>query len=142
MQTSAVKRGILNALLSSSAVTTHTDTRIFSQRVPQEYARPFIVYSKTSGNRDTTHDGLSGLATLTFEIGCWSLSESTTDAMGDAVREAMCFGSVGATWGTLVVQSCIHQDESDQLFIPDGSEAPIYGHVLTVAITYHEDDNP
>jgi hypothetical protein len=136
-----LKRGIYDHLAADSAVSALVGDRIYTTYTPQLDTMPFVVFRRTAALRGQTNDGLDGYVEATFDLDCWAETEAEADALGDAVREAICGQGFRAQFGSFNIQHCKHVTERDEAEYGDGKEQPLFGHILTVNIAYQEDQS-
>lgn len=76
-------------LVADSAVAALVGNRIAADRIDQDKARPFVVYSRTASQPLASIDG-SVLATLvSIDVECWADTRLTADQLADAVTAAV-----------------------------------------------------
>jgi hypothetical protein len=85
----AIEQVLYKLLTDDSTVSGLVGTRIYPQFVPQGASMPAITYQQISGIRDFTHSGPVDLASLRFQVNCWSLNYTQARALADAVRTAL-----------------------------------------------------
>lgn len=119
--------------VTASAVKAIISDRMYPLRAPDKSTYPLITYSKIDGERDSTHDGNSGLANPSMRLKCWSPSYLTAKNLALEVVKAL-NGRTGAMGGTDRSGSMV-EDEVD-LFDP---ETKLYHIVVDVAFWHSED---
>jgi hypothetical protein len=110
--------------------------KVFPLQIPQGTAMPAITYEQTTGDRDHTMDGPSGLAAISFAITSWHSTYSGMKALAEGVRLAL-DGKTG-TVGTVKIWVGMIGNELDvQEWKPDLSAVTRFGkkQVYTIWIT-------
>lgn len=82
-------------LAGTAAVTAICSTRIAQDRAEQDWARPFVIYTRTGTERFQTLDGSTPDEKVTFAVECWADTRLVADALADAVTTAIDGGDNG-----------------------------------------------
>jgi hypothetical protein len=136
----SAETAIIAALRAASGVTTlvgaSTVARIYALFAPNNATLPYIVVQQISGNRDYTHDGLSGRVTSRWQITCVDDQASGVRSLANAVRAAL--PAAGGTYDSTVLQTIFLEDEGDIPVVEADSGTPIYGKRLDYSIAFEE----
>lgn len=134
------KACVLAKLKSISALTPLISTSVFVGGLPQTFdlgagsAITFTVPTDPKGHVLTGSDGTSA-ARVQFDA--WSYTESKSDAILEAIRNAI-DGPPGV-WGdgSLTIRSVVHQDDIDQFEVPKaGTSQWTYHRISEYMISY------
>jgi len=118
-------------ILGSTSVSAQIGTRCHYNHVPQYSARPNVWLQITSDNEDLTLDGTGGLHEAYADLECVGISESSAQAVADAVK-ARLHGYKGAM-GSLTVQGVFVSDKDDD-YIPVSNDSDDGLHVVAYTI--------
>jgi len=109
------------------------DDRMFPLRAPDTAVFPLITYQRIGGDRDSTHDGNSGLDNSRIQFSCWSESYLVAKNLALEVVKALT-GRAGPMGGTVRVASDV--DNELDLFDP---ETKLYSVIVDVSFWNSED---
>lgn len=76
-------------LVADSAVAALVSGRIAADRIDQDKARPFIVYSRTASLPFTTIEGTVLATQVSIDVECWADTRLGADSVADAVTAAV-----------------------------------------------------
>lgn len=107
----ALREALLNYLGTDGAVTALVGERIYWKRRPQGSDLPAIVCARITGGYGHTLDGGSGHAQPIVQISALGLSNTSAEAVAEAIREAM--QGLSGTWSGVLVTSVILRNEID-----------------------------
>lgn len=109
-----IESAIIAYLKANSNVTAKVSARIHLVRAPQNVEQPYIVVSKISAQRVSSHDGGSGLALARFQFSCFGKYykdvKETTAALQSALEGYS--GTIGGVGG-VNVNGVFYEDETD-----------------------------
>ena len=109
-----IEQAILTRLLADSAISTLVGTRIYYVRADQAVAKPYIVFSKISAIRVSSHDGGSGLANPRFQFSCFGETYKSVTDIAVAIQDSLeGFTGVMGGVGGVNVNGCYYEDETD-----------------------------
>ena len=102
---------------------------------------PAIVLHEISTGPESQLSGSAGTSGDRVQIDCYAVDPVGAGALREAVRWSM-LASPRGYWGTLFVQSCVHEGGSgDKVFSVDGSDKHLSRRILEFVI-YHEEPIP
>lgn len=138
---SDIETALYSRLTGDAGVFAIIGARMFPHRVPQQSNQfPCIVYDRTSGEHIRSLAGSSGAAWPRYQLQCWALSYSEAKALGEAVRSAL--DGFSGTVGTVVINSCLLEDDSDTVEIPPGKDEQRRWAVEQVYKIWHVEVKP
>lgn len=86
-------------LAAAAAVTALAAGRIAQDRAEQGWPAPFVIYSRTDTDKQTTLDGAVIAAKVTLDLQCWADTREAADALADACEAAIDGGADGSVTG-------------------------------------------
>ena len=109
-----IEQALLTQLKTDSAIAALVGTRIYYVISPQDVQKPYIVISKISAVRVSSHDGSSGLANPRFQISCFALTYKEVKDIAVAVQAELegYTGTMGGAGG-VAVNGCFYENETD-----------------------------
>ncbi|MFA5374129.1 MAG: DUF3168 domain-containing protein [Candidatus Omnitrophota bacterium] len=109
-----IETAILKHLLNTSAVTVLVGRRIYYVIAPQNVVKPYIVFSKISAVRVSSHDGPSHLANPRFQFSCFGETYKSMKDMALALQGALegYTGTLGGAGG-VPVNGVFYENETD-----------------------------
>jgi hypothetical protein len=110
-----IEEAIETHLKGTTGLTDLVSQRVYDLgAVPGSPTLPYVVYSKTSGLRDQTHDGASGLANPHFDISSYDDSYTGSKDVAVQVQQAVQgFSGTMGGGGGVSVGSFLYVDEVD-----------------------------
>lgn len=103
---------IRDILIQDSTVKGICSSRVYPVLLPQRPVFPAITYQRISGASDMALTGATGLSHPRFQVDIWSATYAATQALADAVREAL--NNYSGTVGSVAIGSVVLQSERDQ----------------------------
>jgi len=107
-----IGEAIRDILIKNSTVAGLVGSRVYPVLLPQRPVFPAVTYQRISGTSDMALTGATGLSHPRFQVDVWSATYSATQALADAVREAL--NNYSGTVGSVVIGSVVLQAERDQ----------------------------
>jgi len=104
--------------------------KVFPLMAKQGEQTPFIIYDRTSTNRDMTLTGLSGLFEVSYSIEIYDKTYSAMKSVSNNVLEKI-KSFQGQTWGSYKIQSCVIDEQFEDVFDDDD----VKWYVTTIEIT-------
>ncbi len=135
-------QALFTYLSTKAAIVAVVGTRVFPIEVArnQTVVYPCITFQLISTRQQHSLGGASQLAWKRYQVTSWSKSANganSAEALAELVRLA-CDGYAG-TWGTVDIQSCLHDGEGDSFDLPsDNENAKVYGRRQDYQIAYTE----
>lgn len=78
----------VNTVSPITAIIGTNPARLYPSRAPDKTADPYIVYTKSGGERDSTQDGNSGFGHPRVQLSCWSANYKTAKKLAVEVVKA------------------------------------------------------
>jgi acid phosphatase class B len=135
---------IRRLLLSKSAITSLVGTRVYPHHVPQANATyPSITYAIVSNDSAHTLAGGAGYAARRLQIDVYAKTETSRDAVVEAIRNQLQGFPPAGTSGTIgagtVVTSITYKNGRD-LYEPDQTSGDVgyYRHSMDFWIRFQE----
>jgi hypothetical protein len=136
-------QGLFTYLSTKAAIVAVVGTRVFPIEVARQLFAgrttnlPCITFQLISTRQIGAMLGSSGMAYKRYQITAWSDTYNTTESIAELVRLAM-DGYTGS-FGTVTIQSCLHEGEGDTFELPaDDETARIFGRQQDYMISYTE----
>jgi hypothetical protein len=73
-------------LLTKASLTGLVGTRIYTGRAPRDAALPYLLITRIAGASWTTHAGMSGACSETWQFDVWAQADASAEAVKEAVR--------------------------------------------------------
>ena len=108
------EEAIYTKLLATTPVTALVVSRVYPAYLPESANLPAVVYQRISGPRVQNMDG-SGTAHPRIQITSWGATYKKAKELSAAVRVALdgFKGTIASNSDSLVIQSCLLQNELD-----------------------------
>lgn len=111
--------------------------RIFPIIAPMSAKYPFVVYRRTSLQRESTVNGPMGTPTVSIDFSCLSDTYETARTAADAVRKVV--DQYAGFVGGVFLQQCYVDNESDDFVQLQGTEMPpSYSVTLSLSVLWME----
>lgn len=109
-----IEQAILTDLKTDGTLAALVGTRIYPARAIQDVTTPYIVFSKVSGVRVSSHDGASGLVDARFQFSIFSTTYKSCKDVAVAIQGVLegFSGTMGGAGG-VTVGGCFYLDEND-----------------------------
>ena len=138
-----IATAVRTVLANDAAVAAVVGTRLYPDRIPQKLVDttttyPCIRLQLVDERSDVHLTGMSRLAAATIQVDCYSLSRSTSTALGEKVRLAL--GMYSGTSASVIIQRCyptasgFHSAEQSK----DGTDLPKYRHTRDYDLFFQE----
>lgn len=117
-------------LLAQSGITDLVGQRIFFVKAAQDVEKPYLVLTKVTGPRESSHDGASGLAHPRFQVSVFAETYAGAKVIALAVQAAL--EGYQGLMDEVYVDGVFYDDEND--FYEDDTK--LY-HVASDYIIWH-----
>ena len=115
---------------------TGLSNRVFPLTTKQGQEVPFVVYDRTSTERQKTLTGFTGLVEVSFQLDIHEKSYANLKTISSNVISKLKTFE-GQTWGTYKIQSCTIDDETEDYF--DDDDVKWFVSFIDFTITYKEE---
>lgn len=135
MSSEYLEAGLHAFILTQSAITDLTSTRISGGLTPEGEVFPALTY--TTGKFDDTYSmaGESNLASATINVGCWGKTYRDAKHLFERLRDVV--AGKRLTWGDYDV-TCFMDGGEAEVFAAPGNEALQRFRVPAVLTVWHE----
>ena len=134
---SDIGRGLRTRMISLTAITTLTSTRIYPEVLPQNSTLPAITYRTITGDAESHLLGISGLVHSRIQIDCFAATHISARAVHEQVRLAW-VGYTGAA-GSETIRGITEDNHFTNYQVPlDGSDQGRYVHTIDLLISHTE----
>ncbi len=137
------EQALVARLQATTALTAIVGSAIYKTFVPQTHvfdaSGPACTYSVPTKPMGHVLTGSDGTATARVQIDMWAYSESVVKAGLEAIRNAIDGAGLPQTWGdgSVVIMSCIQQDDTDADEAPEaGSDQVVYHSLTEYSVKY------
>lgn len=128
---------LLRALLAAPAVAMLVGRKVYAVMAPQSATYPFIVYRRTSIDREQTFSAPMGVPRVSVEYQVFAGSYEAAREVADAVRAAL-DGYGGSALGCTVSQTSLEAEADDFVTLQGGDLPPAYQITMTFDTWWQE----
>ena len=128
---------LLRALLAAPAVAMLVGRKVYAVMAPQSATYPFIVYRRTSIDREQTLGSPMGVPRVSVEYQVFAGSYEAAREVADAVRAAL-DGYGGSVLGCTVSQTSLEAEADDFVTLQGGDLPPAYQITMTFDTWWQE----
>lgn len=118
-------------VLGTTPVSGLVGTRVHYNQVPQPTGKPHIWFRVSSDNEELTMDRVGGLHEAFVDMECVGTSESSAQAVADAVKSRL-HGFKGSM-GNVTAQGVFVRDKDDD-YLPFANQSDEGAHVVAYSV--------
>ncbi len=119
-----IGKALYAKLASVSAITALVGTRIYPELGPQKGKTfPMIVYSSDDKQEVEIYSGGTGLVSRRVTLACIDDDYAGAIELAEAVRAGISWAE--GTWGTVTVQGCFPEGQTDDKLVGEGTEQQV-----------------
>ena len=131
-----IKKGLIDYLLTQTAVTNLVSTRIRPGVIEQGLARPHLRVDQTGGDVHYSMAGNTGLAETFLDITCEADSEKEANELAETVRKEI--DGFAGTWGSETVRASFWRGTRDTRTPPtSGGEVGLPSQTVAVEVMHN-----
>ena len=128
---------LLRALLAAPAVAMLVGRKVYAVMAPQSATYPFVVYRRTSIDREQTLGSPMGVPRVSVEYQVFAGSYEAAREVADAVRATL-DGYGGSALGCTVSQTSLEAEADDFVTLQGGDLPPAYQITMTFDTWWQE----